>query len=249
MNITTIEQFQITSNFFSLTVAAMGAATAFLWLNRSAVSAPYRMAVTVSGLVTFIALYHYFKISVSWNEAYKIVDGALVATGTPFNDAYRYVDWILTVPLLIVELILVMRLGKAETVSKSVRLGILAALMIAFGYPGEVSADAGTRWMWWALAMIPFLWIVIELLGGLKSSIDKQPASARGLINGASYLLVLSWAFYPVVFVLPMLGVEGSTSATYVQVGYSIADIVAKAVFGVLIFAIAVKKSEAEAHA
>jgi bacteriorhodopsin len=103
--------------------------------------------------------------------------------------------------------------------------------------------------MWWALAMIPFLWIVIELLGGLKSSIDKQPASARGLINGASYLLILSWAFYPVVFVLPMLGVEGSTAATYVQVGYSIADIVAKAVFGVLIFAIAVKKSEAEAHA
>jgi hypothetical protein len=96
---------------------------------------------------------------------------------------------------------------------------------------------------------IPFLWIVIELLGGLKSSIDKQPASARGLINGASYLLILSWAFYPVVFVLPMLGVEGSTAATYVQVGYSIADIVAKAVFGVLIFAIAVKKSEAEAHA
>ena len=249
MNITTLEQFQLTSNFFSLTVAAMGAATAFLWLNRSQVSAPYRMAVTISGLVTFIALYHYFKISMSWNDAYKIVDGALVPSGKPFNDAYRYVDWILTVPLLLVELILVMRLSQAETISKSLRLGSLAAIMIVLGYPGEISADAGTRWMWWAMSMIPFLWIMIELFIGLKSSLDRQPAAARGLINNARYLLILSWAFYPIVFILPMLGVDGPTATTYVQIGYSVADIVAKAIFGVLIFAIALKKSEAEASA
>lgn len=59
MIIPSFEQYQLASNFFSLTVAAMGAATAFLWLSRSQVAAPYRMAVTISGLVTFIALYHY----------------------------------------------------------------------------------------------------------------------------------------------------------------------------------------------
>ncbi len=249
MNINSLDQFQLTSNFFSLTIAAMGAATAFLWLSRSQVSAPYRMAVTISGLVTFIALYHYFKISISWNEAYKIVDGALVPSGKPFNDAYRYVDWILTVPLLLIELILVMRLSHAETISKSLRLGTLAAIMIVLGYPGEVSSDMGTRWMWWAMAMIPFLWIVIELFIGLKASLDHQPAAARGLISNARYLLIISWAFYPVVFILPMLGVDGPAATTFVQVGYSIADIVAKAIFGVLIFAIALKKSEAEATA
>lgn len=243
------EQFQLSANFFSLTVAAMGAATAFLWISRSQVAAPYKTAVTISGLVTFIALYHYVKISMSWNDAYTLVDGELVKSGIPFNDAYRYVDWILTVPLLLIELILVMRLSSQETFSKSIRLGGLAALMIVLGYPGEVSTEAGTRWLWWSLSMIPFLWIVYELFTGLKSSLASQPEAARGLISKARWLVIISWAFYPIVFIFPMLGFDGASATTFVQIGYSIADIVAKAVFGVLIFAIAMKKSAAEAHA
>lgn len=242
-------QFQLVANFFSLTIAAMGAATAFLWINRSLVAPPYKMAVTISGLVTFIALYHYVKISGSWNGAYELVDGTLVASGMPFNDAYRYVDWILTVPLLLIELILVMRLSGKETFSKSVRLGGLAALMIVLGYPGEIATEAGTRWLWWSLSMIPFLWIVYELFSGLKASLEAQPPAARGLINAARYLVIASWAFYPVVFIFPMLGIDGATASTFVQIGYSIADIVAKAVFGILIFAIAMKKSQSEAAA
>lgn len=245
----TFGQYNLVANFFSLTVAAMGAATAFLWLNRSLVAPPYKMAVTISGLVTFIALYHYVKISGSWNNAYVLTDGVLVPSGTPFNDAYRYVDWILTVPLLLVELILVMRLSSKETFSKSVRLGGLAALMILLGYPGEISPEAGTRWLWWSLSMIPFLWIVYELFSGLKSSLAAQPPAARSLINAARFLVIASWSFYPIVFIFPMLGIDGAAASTLVQIGYSVADIVAKAVFGVLIFAIAMKKSQSEATA
>jgi len=244
-----IGQFQLVSNFFSLTIAGMGAATAFLWLNRSQVAPPYRIAVTISGLVTFIALYHYWRIYISWEESYEIVEGVLVATGKPFNDAYRYVDWLLTVPLLLIELILVMRLSASETLSKSIRLPLLAVAMIILGYPGEISDEAGTRWLWWSLSMIPFLWIVYELFVGLKKSLDEQPPAARGLVNAARFLTIGAWAFYPVVFVFPMLGLEGPTAETFVQVGYTIADIVAKAVFGILIFMIAVRKSQGEAKA
>lgn len=241
-----VGQYTLVANFFSLTVAAMGAATAFLWINRSQVADQYKTAVTVSGLVTFIALYHYWRISGSWADAYTIADGALVATNKPFNDAYRYVDWLLTVPLLLVELILVMKLSASDTFKKSIRLGGLAALMIILGYPGEVSDVAGTRWLWWSLSMIPFLWIVYELFVGLKASQDAQPESAKGLIKAASFLVIISWSFYPIVFLFPMIGLDGATAETFVQVGYSIADIVAKAVFGVLIFVIAMKKSEAD---
>ena len=241
-----VGQYSIVANFFSFTIAAMGGATIFLWLNRSLVAPPYRMAVTISGLVTFIALYHYWRISASWEEAYIMVNGVMQATDKPFNDAYRYVDWVLTVPLLLVELILVMRLASAETVSKSVRLSVLAVIMILLGYPGEVSDVAGTRWLWWSLSMIPFLWIVYELFIGLKKSVDQQPIAARGLINAARYLVIGSWLFYPIVFIFPMLGLDGPTAETFLQVGYTIADVVAKAVFGILIFAIALKKSKAD---
>jgi bacteriorhodopsin len=245
----TVGQFNLVYNAFSFTIATMGAATLFLWLNRSLVAPPYRMAVTISGLVTAIALYHYVRILASWDGAFEVVNGQISATGVAFNDAYRYVDWLLTVPLLLVELILVMRLSRAETVSKAARLGILAAVMVLLGYPGEVSSVAGTRWLWWALGMIPFLWIVYELFVGLRDSIGAQPEGARGLVDAARWLTVISWSFYPVVFVFPMIGFTGGAAATAVQVGYTVADIVAKAVFGVLIFAIALRKSEQEPHA
>ena len=245
----TAGQYQLVFNFFSFTIATMAAATIFFWLGRSQVSSGYRTALTVTGLVTFIALYHYVRILDSWSDAYTLVDGVLTQTGVAFNDAYRYVDWLLTVPLLLIELILVMKLSQSESTSKSVRLGALAALMIILGYPGEVALDAGTRWMWWAAAMLPFLWIVYELFVGLKDSIAEQPAKVRGLVNGARWLVLISWSFYPIVFVFPMIGLSGGTASVAVQIGYTIADIVAKAVFGVVIYTIAVRKSEADAEA
>jgi bacteriorhodopsin len=246
MTAITLSQFQLVYNAFSFTIAAMGAATLFFWFGRSQVNANYKTALTISGLVTAIALYHYVRIFESWDAAYTIANGQLVVTGKPFNDAYRYVDWLLTVPLLLIELILVMRLSEAETWSKGTRLGLLAAVMVVLGYPGEISAIASTKWLWWGLAMVPFAIIVYELYTGLGASIRKQPENVRGLIANARDLTVISWCFYPVVFVLPMMGLSGSVASTSVQVGYTIADVLAKAVFGVLIYMIAVRKSEAE---
>jgi bacteriorhodopsin len=121
-------------------------------------------------------------------------------------------------------------------------------LMIILGYPGEVSESMETRTIFWVLSMIPFLYIVKELVVGLKSSIANQPDSVKGLINKAAWLVVLSWAFYPIVYLLPLLGVTGGNAIVMVEAGYTVADIVAKAVFGLLIFTIAVRKSKADAQ-
>jgi bacteriorhodopsin len=244
-----VGQYNLVYNFLSFTIAVMGAATVFFWFGRNQVAPAYKTAMTITGLVTFIAFYHYFRIAESWEAAYTIADGTVQATDAGFNDAYRYVDWLLTVPLLLIELILVMRLPRSETVKTATRLGLLAALMIVLGYPGEVSTDDATRWTFWVLSMIPFAWIVYELFIGLTNAVNKQPAEARGLVNAARYLTVGAWLFYPVVFLFPMLGLTGATAETFVQIGYSVADVVAKAVFGVLIFMIAMRKSEAEGYA
>ncbi len=149
-------------------------------------------------------------------------------------------------PLLLLELILVMKLPRNEQISKSVRLGLLAAAMVALGYPGEVATDNTTRWIFWALAMIPFTWIVVELFVGLKASIATQPENVRGMVSVARWITALSCCFDPVVFVFPMIGFSGGAAVTLVQVGYTIADIVAKAAFGIHVYNIAVRKSENE---
>ena len=239
-------QYSLVYNSFSFVLAAMGAATVFLFLNRSQVAPKYKAAITISGLVTMIALYHYYRIFNSWDGAYSVLNGVVTATGHPFNDAYRYVDWLLTVPLLVTELILVMRLPGNEGPKKATRLAFLAAIMVILGYPGEISTVASTRWLWWCLSMIPFLIIQFELFVGLKASIAAQPANVRGLVSSARYITVVTWLFYPIVFTLPMLGLAGGSAIVGVQVGYSIADVLAKAAFGIFIYSIAVKKSEYE---
>ena len=134
----TFGQYELVYNAFSFGLATFFAATIFFWLGLSQVSQQYKTAVIVTGLVTFIAGYHYFRIFESWGDAYTAVNGVVTATGVTFNVAYRYVDWLLTVPLLLIELILVMGLTRSETVKKATALGGAAALMIILGYPGEV---------------------------------------------------------------------------------------------------------------
>ncbi|MFD1951221.1 bacteriorhodopsin-like [Sphingomonas arantia] len=241
-------QFSLVYNAFSFTFATMAATTLFLWLCRSQVAPAYRTAVTISGLVTAIAAYHYLRIFESWNASYTLQNGVIATTGFAFNDAYRYVDWLLTVPLLLIELVLVMRLSPEETSSKTLRLGTAAALMIILGYPGEIATDIPTRAIWGTLSSIPFVYIVWELFSGLGSSVASQPAAAQGLVRKARLLTFASWGFYPIVYMAPFAGLTGSTATTTIQLGYTIADIVAKAGVGILIYMISVRKSQVEKH-
>ena len=242
----TADQYLLIYNAFSFTFAAMAAATLFFWFGRSQVGPAYKTALTITGLVTAIAAYHYFRIFESWTQAYSVTDGTIAATGVAFNDAYRYVDWLLTVPLLLIELVLVMRLAQAETVSTSLKLGSAAALMIILGYPGEIADDNTTRAIWGTLSAIPFLYIVWALFKGLGSAIARQPESARGLIKQARLLTFASWGFYPIVYMIPYTSLAGGTVETGVQIGYTIADLVAKVGVGILVYLIAVRKSAAE---
>merc|ERR1712107_356166 len=91
-------------------------------------------------------------------------------TGVPFNDAYRYMDWLLTVPLLLIEILLVMKLDGADFISRAWTLGFGSALMIVSGYYGElvVTGDLTPRWLCWFASMAFFLYIVYEFLSALR---------------------------------------------------------------------------------
>jgi len=247
----TYGQWSLVYNALSFGIAGMGCATIFFWLQLPNVSKSYRTALTITGLVTAIATYHYVRIFNSWVDAFNVGnvpgdDYTVKLSGAPFNDAYRYVDWLLTVPLLLIELILVMKLPQAETVKLSWSLGVASAVMVALGYPGEIQDNLAVRWFWWAMAMIPFCYVVMTLVSGLNDATAKQPDSVKGLVVMARYLTVISWLTYPGVYIIKNMGLAGNIATTYEQVGYSIADVVAKAVFGVLIWAIAAGKSAEE---
>merc|ERR1712218_294872 len=247
-------------NTLSFALASMMATTMYLWFRSTAVADKYKSAVLISGLVTFIAAYHYFRIFNSWVEAYsysagQIVNGALEInapslTGVPFNDAYRYMDWLLTVPLLLIEILLVMKLDDSTFNAKAKALGVGSALMIVSGYYGElvVTGDLTPRWACWFLSMAFFLYIVYELLVGLSAAtnMEADPVIA-GKIKTAQVMTVISWCTYPIVYLFPMLGINAAHAVVSIQMGYCVSDIISKCGVGLVIYQISYAKSQKEA--
>lgn len=241
-----IGQYSLVYNMLSFGVATMLAAFVFFMGSRTDVGAKYRPALLVSALVAFIAGYHYWRILGSWEASFVLTSGTYKPSGHPFNDAYRYVDWFLTVPLLLVELIAVLNLPRAKSGSILPRLIFAAALMILLGYPGEVSSDISSRHLWGILSTIPFAYILYVLWVEVGQQIKNETDRVKKLLNDTRYLLIATWGFYPLVYALPQFGVDKTSSVVAIQVGYSIADVLAKAFYGVMIYRIARAKSEAD---
>jgi len=246
-------QFQAVYNTLSFSLASMMATTIYLWFRSFSVKDKFQSAVIISGLVTFIAAYHYMRIFNSWVEAYHfpVADengtvGDPTLTGIPFNDAYRYMDWLLSVPLLLIEILLVMNIPEAEFSSKAWTLGLGSALMIISGYYGElvVTGDLTPRWVCWALSMLFFLYIVYELLVGLSAATNRETdENVKGKIKTAQLMTVVSWCTYPVVYLFPMLGINAAHAVVSIQVGYCVSDIISKCGVGLLIYQITYAKS------
>merc|ERR1712078_776972 len=124
----------------------------------------------------------------------------------------------------------------------------MGGLMIILGYPGEliIEGDLSIRFVFWALAMLPFLYVVYTLLIGLKGAIASEgnPAVAN-MLTQTCWATVISWCTYPVVYLFPMLGFAGPGAVVAIQLGYCVSDIISKCGVGFLIYNITITKSYA----
>ena len=249
ISVLTASQYDIVYNLFSLVIASMTFTALYLLLSQRRVAPRYRNAIVISAIVCGIAAYHYFRIFANFQESYP--PGATVTSdhalsNVVFNEAYRYVDWLLTVPLLLVETVAVMALARAAQRSLLVKLIPAATAMIVLGYPGETATTNTARLVWGILATLPFLYIVYVLFVELSRSLNRQPAEVRGLAKVLPVTLVVLWCVYPIAYLFPVFGGDffgGAGGFVLRQAGYSIADILAKAAFGLLIFQVARIKS------
>jgi len=238
--------YQLVYNFMSLAIAAMGASFFFFVSARGSLKEGNRMAVTLSATVVLIAFYHYVRIFDSW------VATAGVGNPGAFNEGYRYVDWLLTVPLLVAELILVLRLDKKVESKLIQRNVVYAFLMIATGYIGELDVQTSvvldsSRTIWGAISTIFFVLILRDLFGGIEASFKKQSKEIQGIFKVLRVVLIATWGVYPIAYLLPTistsLGLTAGDGLVLKQIGYTVADILAKPGYGLLIWKIATLKN------
>lgn len=238
-------QYSTVYNLFSLVIASMLFTGLYLLLAQRRVAPRYRNALIISAMVCGIATYHYFRIFGNFKESYPSGATAIdphLLSNVGFNEAYRYVDWLLTVPLLLVETIAVMALARDVSKRLLTKLVPAAILMIILGYPGEMTLASGPRLIWGVLGTLPFLYLVYVLFVELTRSLEGKPVAVRRQISTLRVILVATWTVYPIAYMFPVIGGSffgGAGGFVLRQAGYSIADILAKAAFALLIYRLA----------
>ena len=220
---------------FWLLSAAMVAATFFFWVERDRAVGKLKTSLTVAAMVTGIAAIHYFYMRGVW-----------IDTGSS-PTVFRYVDWLLTVPLQIVEFYLILAAIAVVSISVFWRLLIASVVMLVAGYIGEVSAmgDGGSLWSGFWIGMVAWLYIIWEVFKGEASQISasKGTAASKKAFNALRLIVTVGWAIYPIGY---YLGYTGSADASTLNIVYNLADFVNKIAFGVVIWAAATSGAKAK---
>jgi|TARA_B110000977_G_scaffold13164_1_gene16682 bacteriorhodopsin len=217
---------------FWLLSAAMVAATFFFWVERDRAVGKWKTSLTVAAMVTGIAAIHYFYMRGVW-----------VDTGAS-PTVFRYVDWLLTVPLQIVEFYLILAAIAVVAVSVFWRLLIASVVMLVAGYVGEISGAGGSYlWSGFIVGMIAWLYIIYEIFAGEASKISasKGTDASKKAFNALRWIVTIGWAIYPIGY---YLGYTGSADAGTLNLIYNLADFVNKIAFGVVIWAAATSGSK-----
>lgn len=206
---------------FFVAMIAMGAGAAFftLMLFRGDLESEHYTAVTVSALICGIACVNYAQMT----EIYR-------STGGDFPTAVRYIDWLLTTPLLLLSFPIVLGLGR-ESLKVYLQLLVLDVAMIVLAFVAEIS-PVGSRdwWLFFTLSCLCELGILAVLFVSLRDAIYEAPAELAAALQVTRMFVLIGWAVYPFGFLLALSG-NGAPR----ELIYNVADVVNKVGFGLVL--------------
>jgi len=213
---------------FWIVSVAMVAATVFFFYEGMAVKKEWRLSMTVAGLVTLVAGVHYYYMRDYW-----------VATqSTPI--VYRYIDWLITVPLLMIEFYIILKAVGASVSNNSFwRLLVGTLVMLIGGYLGEVGVISAT--LGFLIGLVGWIVIIWEIFGGEASRAANANEGIKSAFNALRIIVLVGWAIYPLGYVFGYM--LGSVDQGSLNIIYNLADFVNKILFGLIIWNVAVKES------
>ena len=217
---------------FWLISMGMLAATAFFFMEQANVAAQWRKSVNVAGLVTGIAFIHYMYMRAVWVE-----------TGdTP--TVYRYIDWLITVPLLMLEFYFVLAAVKKVPSSVFWKLLIGSIVMLVGGYLGE--AGYVQPFMGFVVGMAGWIYILFEIFSGEAGTLAAKSGnkSLATAFSAMRIIVTVGWAVYPLGYMFGYL-TSGGADVNTLNVVYNAADFLNKIAFGLIIWAVAMQNTSA----
>ena len=210
---------------FWIATASMLASTVFFFVERQDVSGKWRTSLTVAGLVTGIAFWHYLYMRGMWSD--------MGASPTVF----RYIDWLITVPLQIIEFYLIVAAVTVVSAGIFWRLLIASIVMLVGGYLGETGLWAPSVGL--AVGMIAWIYIIYEIFLGETAAANASSgnSASQSAFNTIKWIVTVGWAIYPVGYALGYFA--GGVNNEALNIVYNLADLINKTAFGLAIWAAA----------
>lgn len=204
----------------------------------------WRPVTIMSIIVMVVAGWHFLSLLQSWEGAFAL-DAALgeggrwVPTDQSFVNGLRYVSWLITIPLLLVQLTYLFDLPAEQLRRLRVRLVVLGEGMVVTGYVGQLGEPArssGQLWLWFAISTVFFVGLVLLLVQQLGPTLRVLPSPAARTLRTIAGLFAVTWTAYPVAYLLAL--VDSPDAAVVRQLLYTFADVGSKVVYGLLLASI-----------
>ena len=213
----------------------------------------YRVVAILSAVVMASAGLSLLREWSMWSETYEFMRDTATwvpATGgQTFSNAYRYGNWTITVPLLLVQLPIALGVLRGDLHKRSLRMIVPALLMIwtgLIGQFGEVSNFTQLN-IWGIVSSAFFLWLIVEVKGTITLGTAETPVELQAWPRNLFWYFLATWGLYPIAYALPQLGQDGNVVVAQ-QLLFSIADISTKLIYGVLLSRFCLRRSALEGY-
>ena len=248
-------QFDLISTILTIGYAAHFAGLAYFVLTRKNVAPRYRSMTTMSVVVMLSAALLLLRLDISLGQAFVFdsAQGLFVLGDATYNHGFRYFNWLIDVPLLLTQSLFILNIAKPKLFGIRLKLAGAGALMVILGYVGQFYevADPLGALLWWGIAAtIPFIYFTAIFWRLTGESLAYLPGKAKSTMRAIRYLFMFSWNLYIVAYIVPMLGDFGQSAAGAVTRTYifTIADVLSKIIYGILLGRIATARSVAEGY-
>jgi bacteriorhodopsin len=241
-----VEGFEIVSHILTLGYASMAAALFFFILTKNNSLPKYQMSSVISVVVMVSALLLLYTQKVSWTGAYAFTGEtySLNPGADLFTNGYRYLNWLIDVPMLLIQILFVAEITGAKRTSYMTRFTISGALMIILGYigqfyePGRLNENIFMWAFWGIVSTLFFIYVLVLITRVIKEGKSHMEGPPRKIFGAILPLFYVAWWLYPIAYTAPILmetGLSYEITIVSQQVIYTIADIASKVIYGVML--------------
>lgn len=245
----TFLQHTLVGHVFTLGYAAMAGALLYFVLTSRDSLPRYRLASALSAVVMVSAFFQLLVISNVWESSFTWNGKAFVTGDSLFSNGYRYMNWSIDVPVLLLQLLIVLGVTGAAFRRGWIIFTIAGLGMIFTGYYGQFFEVEQTDpfWVWGVISSLFFVVILVLVRRVVYRNLDRLPTQVHSLVRGVWWLFLVSWMLYPIAYVMPAI-LDSADGVVLRQVLYTVADIVSKIVYGIMLAVIARRISKIEGH-